>query len=201
MDLSVYRRTTNDLIVTQPLDPSTGYFFTATNVGKIDNDGIELDLTGMIFENQNGINWDLGINWSKNESIVKDLGQNTESVVFASFNNGTANVAVKGESLGSIVGTTIARDDQGRALVNAAGSYVEDTSLNIIGDANPDWLLNINNGIRYDNFNLNFLFSWTEGGDILSWTTATLLGRGLTTDTLDRENGQVLDILIAQLNS
>ena len=36
------------------------------------------------------------------------------------------------------------------------------------------------------------MFNWTQGGDILSWTTATLLGRGLTTDTLDRENSFIL---------
>ena len=192
VDLSIYRRSTKDLIVTQPLDPSTGYFFTSTNIGKIDNDGVEIDINSALFENNDGFNWDLGINWSTNKAIVRDLGQDTERVVFAGFNNDTANVAIVGESLGSIVGTTIARDNQDRFLVNAAGSYVEDTALNIIGDANPDWLLNINNGFRYKDFNFNFLFTWTQGGDILSWTTATLLGRGLTTDTLDRENSFIL---------
>ena len=192
LDFSLYRRTTNDLIVTQPLDPSTGYFFTSTNIGKIDNDGIEIDLNGGLIDAPDGFKWDLGINWSTNKSIVKDLGQDTERVVFAGFNNGTANVAIKGESLGSIVGTTIARDDQGRFLVNAAGSYVEDTELNIIGDANPDFLLNVNNTFNYKGFNFNLLFNWTQGGDLLSWTTATLLGRGLTTDTLDRENSFIL---------
>ena len=44
MDLSIYNRSTLDLIVTQPLDPSTGYTNTATNIGKIENSGIELDL-------------------------------------------------------------------------------------------------------------------------------------------------------------
>ena len=52
------------------------------------------------------------------------------------------------ESLGAIYGSSIARDDQGRFLVNASGSYVEDTSLSIIGDANQDWLLNISNNLR-----------------------------------------------------
>ena len=192
LDFSLYRRSTNDLIVTQPLDPSTGYFFTSTNIGKINNDGVEIDVNTAIIDTSDEFKWDLGINWSTNKSIVNDLGQDTERVVFAGFNNGTANVAIKGESLGAIVGTTIARDDQGRFLVNAAGSYVEDTDLNIIGDANPDFLFNISNSFKYKGLNFNFLFNWTEGGDILSWTTATLLGRGLTTDTLDRENSFIL---------
>ena len=192
VDLSVYRRSTKDLIVTQPLDPATGYFFTSTNIGKIDNDGVEIDINSALLEREEGFNWDLGINWSTNKAVVADLGQDTERVVFAGFSNGTANVAIVDESLGSIVGTTIARDDQDRFIVNAAGSYVEDTALNIIGDANPDWLLNISNGFSYKDLNFNFLFTWTQGGDILSWTTATLLGRGLTTDTLDRENSFIL---------
>jgi len=192
LDLSLYQRNTIDLIVNQPLDPSTGYVQTQTNIGKIENNGIELDLTADLFREKLNFDWNLGINFLTNQSIVKDLGQDTERVPFAGFSNGTGNAAAVGESLGSIWGTTIARDDQDRFLVNAAGSYVEDTSLGIIGDANPNWLINISNGFRFHNLKFNFLFNWTQGGDILSWTTATLLGRGLTTDTLDRENSFIL---------
>ena len=64
VDLSVYRRSTKDLIVTQPLDPATGYFFTSTNIGKIDNDGVEIDINSALLEKEGGFNWDLGINWS-----------------------------------------------------------------------------------------------------------------------------------------
>ena len=192
LDVSLYQRNTLDLIVEQPLDPSTGYTETQTNIGKIENKGIEIDLTTDVFRDKTDFNWNLGINFSSNETIVVDLGQDTDRVPFAGFTNGTGNAAAVGESLGAIWGTSIARDDQGRFLVNAAGSYVEDTALSIIGDANPNWLLNISNGLKYRDFNFNFLFNWTQGGDILSWTTATLIGRGLTTDTLDRENSFIL---------
>ena len=192
LDLSLYQRNTIDLIVEQPLDPSTGYTITQSNIGKIQNNGVEVDITGNIARDYNGFDWNLGINWSTNESTVIDLGEDTDRVVFAGFSNGAANAAIPGESLGTIIGTTIARDDQGRFLVNAAGSYVEDTSLSIIGDANPDFLLNISNGFSYKNLKFNFLFNWNQGGDIYSRTVAVLLGRGLTTDTLDRENSFIL---------
>jgi hypothetical protein len=192
LDLSLYQRNTIDLIVEQPLDPSTGYTITQSNIGKIRNNGVEIDITGNIIRNLNGFDWNLGINWSTNESTVIDLGQDTDRVVFAGFTNGAANAAIPGESLGTIIGSTISRNDQGQFLVNAAGSYVEDTSLSIIGDANPDFLLNISNGFSYKGFNFNFLFNWNQGGDIYSRTVAVLLGRGLTTDTLDRENSFIL---------
>ena len=192
LDVSLYQRNTIDLIVEQPLDPSTGYIQTQTNIGKIENKGLEIDLTTNFLRDLVDFNWNLGVNFSSNEAIVVDLGQDIERVPFAGFTNGQGNAAAVGESLGAIWGTTVARNDQGQFLVNAAGSYVEDTELNIIGDANPNWLLNISNGFRYKELNFNFLFNWTQGGDILSWTTATLLGRGLTTDTLDRENSFIL---------
>ena len=44
LDISLYQRNTIDLIVEQPLDPSTGYTQTQTNIGKIENKGIEIDL-------------------------------------------------------------------------------------------------------------------------------------------------------------
>ena len=191
MDLSVYNRSTLDLIVTQPLDPSTGYTNTATNIGKIENKGVELDLQGEILRSQEGLNWNMGINWSTNDSTVIDVGD-TDRVVFAGFTNSVGNAATPGESLGAIYGSSIARDSNGDFLVNASGSYVEDTSLSIIGDANQDWLLNISNSFNYKNVSLNFLFNWNQGGDIYSTTVATLLGRGLTTDTLDRENSFIL---------
>ena len=47
-EVSFYNRATLDLIVTQPLDPTTGYTNTATNIGKIENKGVEIDLNGEI---------------------------------------------------------------------------------------------------------------------------------------------------------
>ena len=42
------------------------------------------------------------------------------------------------------------------------------------------------------NFSFNFLLNFQQGGDIFTYTVATLLGRGLTTDTLDRELSFIL---------
>ena len=44
LDLSIYSKKTNDLIISRPLDPSTGYSSTQTNIGEIDNSGVEVDL-------------------------------------------------------------------------------------------------------------------------------------------------------------
>ena len=103
-EVSFYNRATLDLIVTQPLDPTTGYTNTATNIGKIENKGVEIDLNGEILRSQEGLNWNMGINWSTNESTVIDVGD-TDRVVFAGFTNSVGNAATPGESLGAIYGS------------------------------------------------------------------------------------------------
>ena len=193
LDASYFTRTTQDLIVERPLDPSTGFVTTQTNVGEIKSDGIELDASLALFKSdeEGGFNWSLNSNWTTNSSEVTDLGLDTDLVVYAGFSN-LGNAAIVGEQLGVFVGSRIARSDTGEFLVNAQGDYVEEEGTFIIGDPNPDWLLNVGNSMSYRNFSFNFLMNYTHGGDIYSRTVATLLGRGLTTDVLDRLSSYIL---------
>jgi TonB-linked SusC/RagA family outer membrane protein len=193
LDASIYSRKTKDLIVSRPLDPSTGFTSTQTNVGEVKNDGVELDIVYDWFKSDgDGFNWSTNVNWTTNEAIVTDLGLDTDIVVYAGFSN-LGNAAIKGESLNTIIGTAIARDENGNLQVNAAGNYVTENGNNIIGDANPDFIMNVSNSISYKNFSLGFLFSWTEGGDMYSMTPATLLGRGVINgEGVDRTNSFIL---------
>lgn len=195
LDVSLYKRITNDLIVDRPLDPSTGGTVIATNVGKIEGKGIEVDLG--IFPIRNGdFQWTINSNFNANNSIVKDLGQDTDIIVFAGFSN-QGNAAIVGEQLGVLVGGRIKRDANGEFTVDAAGSYIseevdENGRLPIIGNPNPDWTANVSNTFSYKNLSLSFLLNYQQGGDIWTSTVATLLGRGLIEATTDRERSFIL---------
>ena len=123
------------MIISRPLDPSTGYSSTQTNIGEIDNSGVEVDLGIDLIRGQD-LNWSAFINYSQNEAIVTDLGQDTDEIVYAGFSS-LGNVARVGESLGAIVGSKITTTDSGGRLVNNQGSYDTTFGTNIIGDANP----------------------------------------------------------------
>ena len=199
VDLSLYNKITKDLIIDRPLDPSTGYTTTQTNIGKIENKGIELDLSMDWFNNTDGVSWNTNLNWSSNEAIVIDLGQDTDRIIYSGFSN-LGNAAIPGESLGTILGSSLTRDSEivdfkwlpGSYIINNQGSFTTTADPSIIGDANPDWLLNISNSISYKNVTFSFLINHVHGGDILSYTVGTLLGRGLINETLDRELSFIL---------
>ncbi|WP_036379869.1 SusC/RagA family TonB-linked outer membrane protein [Muricauda sp. MAR_2010_75] len=191
-DASVYQRTTTDLIVTQPLDPASGYFRTTTNVGEIKGEGVEIDLgLNLIRSDSDGFNWRSNVNFSATETTVEDLGQDTDLIVYSGFGN-LGNAAIEGEPLGVIYSSRILRDEDGNLVTNSSGDYVQDSQDGIIGDPNPDFLLNFINNFSFKNFNLGFQFNWTQGGDIYSSTISTLLGRGLIVETVDRENTYIL---------
>lgn len=198
LDLSYYTRTTTDLIIDRPLDPSTGYTTTQTNIGEIKSDGIEADVNLAIFraEEEGGLDWNINANWTTNSSEVTDLGLDTDIVVYSGFSD-LGNAAIVGEQLGVIVGSRIGRTEDGELLVNAGGDYVIEEGNFIIGNPNPDWALNISNGFKFKNFSFNFLMNYTHGGDIYSRTVSALLGRGLTTDTEDRLNTFILPGVLA----
>lgn len=192
LNLSVYQRNTKDLIIDRPLDPSTGFTRTKTNIGKIEGKGVEIDFDAHIIKNEDkGFNWNLNGNFNTQKVKVVDLGLDTERVVYSGFSN-LGNVAQVGESLYSIFGSKVLRDTNGNLVIDGNGNYLQDPNDGIIGDANPDFILNIGNTFKYHNFSLNFLVNYTHGGDIYSSTISTLLGRGLITETLDRENTFIL---------
>ncbi len=200
LDATYFKRVTNDLIVTEPLSPSTGFSFTQSNIGEIQNEGFEADLGIDIFRGDN-FSWNSRVNFFTNNETVTE--QEQDFIAYAgslAVGGGLfrgSNAAIEGESLGTIVGTAIGRDDQGNFLINDAGNYVvveqdNDGNVPIIGDAIPDYVMNFINTLRYKNWNLNFQFSHTKGGDMLSSTVAVLLGRGLIVETQDRENTYIL---------
>jgi hypothetical protein len=200
LDFSYFNRTTTDLIINdQPRPPSQGYLVQATNVGKIEGDGFEVDLSADIFrsEEADGFNWNSAINFTQSESIVTDLGTDVDQIIYIGDAGLGGNVAREGYQLGAMVGDRIQRDANGNFVVSANGNYIsesvdEEGLTPVIGNPNPDYIMNFINTFSYKNFQLGVQVNHTVGGDISSSTIATLLGRGLSTDTADRLNSFVL---------
>ena len=196
LDFTYFTRTTKDLIIgNNPIPLSTGAGFTSTNVGEIESWGIEAELGLDILKRSEGFNWNINVNFFANESEVTDIGDN-DILIYAGFTN-LGNGARVGYPLGSMFGSRIARDEDGNLLVDGVGNYLadqvdEDGVLPFIGDPNPDFVMNYTNTFEYKGLSLGFQINHTSGGDIYSTTTATLMGRGLTTDTEDRLSTYIL---------
>lgn len=191
LDFSYYDRVTTDLITSRGLDPSTGFTSTSVNIGRMEGYGFEIDLGINPVRNEgNGFNWNINTNYTKYRTTVIDLGPEFDAdtyFVYGGFVD-LGNAAIEGQPFSTIVGSAVARNEDGELLVDSNGIYIQETGLSIIGDATPDFIVNASNSFSYRGFNLNFLLSYQHGGDVYSQTVAGYLLRGITSDTDDRLN-------------
>jgi TonB-linked SusC/RagA family outer membrane protein len=194
LDLSLYKKTSTDLIIDRDLDPSSGYDVTASNLAQISNRGIELGLNFAVLKPKDrGVAWNISAQFSKNINKVDDLGLGSvKQLAIAGFTN-LGNFAVPGSNYGVIYGSSIKKDSNGNFLVGTDGNYVRNAELTQIGDPNPDWKSTVINEISFRSFTFGFQLEYQKGGDIYSTTAAALLSRGLTKDTdFDRTGTVVL---------
>ena len=181
LDLSLYTKRSDDLIIDLDLDPATGFTNTTVNAAVITNEGVELGLN--ITPVRGKVQWDANFNFTKNRSIVDEIAEGIDQVNIAGFSN-LGNFAIVGEPYGVIQGTPFVRGADGESIeVDAQGVYVTGPDIEIIGDPNPDYQANWINTISFQGLSLGWQFSYTKGGDIYSSTIQALLARGNTTDT------------------
>ncbi|MBT8304920.1 MAG: SusC/RagA family TonB-linked outer membrane protein [Bacteroidia bacterium] len=198
VSFSYFDRETTDLIIgNKPLPPSAGFTTTQANIGKIESDGIEVDLSLDILRSDgDGLNWNSRVNFTKSKEIVTELDD--DQIIYTGFTD-PGNAAIEGEQLGVIVGSRVLRDANGNLVVSSAGNYQTENQVTlddgrvitpIIGNPNPDYVMNFINSLSFKNFNLGFQISHTAGGDVYSSTVSVLQGRGLI--VTDRKNSFIL---------
>ncbi|BFM42372.1 SusC/RagA family TonB-linked outer membrane protein [Flavobacterium sp. CFS9] len=184
VDLSLYSKTTRDLITPVTVASSTGFTELNTNAGSIRNKGIELGLT-LVPVKTKDFTWSLLTNFTKNENEVLTLKEGLDRI---QLNANQIAYAIPGQPFGVFYGTRFARDANGNYLINrSGGAVIQDPSLGVIGDPNADFRVSFANTFTYKAWSLRTQFDWKQGGDISSSTIEQLLGRGVTRDTEDRE--------------
>lgn len=181
IDLSLYNKNSSDLIIEQPLDPSTGGTSTTVNAASIRNRGIELGVDITPIQSKN-FSWTLNANFTKNQGTVTELLDGVDQIVFSGYSN-LGNFAIPGRPYGIILGTKMLRDDNGNPIVTSAGLYQSSGEIGELGDPNPNYLLNGGTSINFKGFSLSALLAYVDGGVIYATTPSTLMGRGVLQET------------------
>ncbi len=71
-----YRRVTDNLLTSLPLPHSTGFGSILTNLGSLENKGIEIELMAKVFQGNSGFQWNVSLNASKVKSKILSLPPN-----------------------------------------------------------------------------------------------------------------------------
>ncbi len=190
LDVSAYTRESRDQIIPISLPNSSGFTSFFTNAGVVSNKGIEVGLDVTPIELQNGFKWNIYGTFTLNRNIVESLNlEGTDELVLGNtFAGSVQGIHKVGQPYGLIKGTASARDDEGNLLIDPSnGQLISDITPRFIGDPNPDYIVGLTNTFSWKGISLNAVFDWKQGGDMYSVTNLSLLGRGVTSDTEDRE--------------
>lgn len=182
-DITYYKTRTVDQILPLAISTSTGYSFKYLNAGTIQNKGIELSLNATPVQTKD-FSWTLNLNWTRNRNKVVELFEGSDNLVLSSFQNGISLNATLGQPYGTIRGSNFKYHENGQKLIDADGYYMfSNTSNEVIGNPNPDWIGGISNTIKYKDFSLSFLVDIRKGGQVYSLDLAYGFGSGLYPET------------------
>lgn len=192
LEVSLFRKvTTNLLNQSQLIDPASGSTVQATNAGTIEVKGIEIE--GNIKALSIGdFRWNVSGVFTAIRNNIVELAPGQDQVIIAGFTN-RGNIAKPGFPFGALFGSTVQRNAQGRRVVQSDGTYAINPTDQVIGNPQPDWNTSLTNTVSWKGLSLSFEWQYQKGGDILSLTAATMLARGITTDTdFDRRKSVIL---------
>ncbi|SIS60931.1 TonB-linked outer membrane protein, SusC/RagA family [Filimonas lacunae] len=196
VDFAWYNRTSTNMIAPVAVPSTSGFSQYYTNFGGLRNRGVEITLTLRPVQTAS-FGWDIRGVFTKNTNIVTSLRPGIERMIATPDGTETGldiNPTLEvGMPYGYFRGSKAVRDADGNFLINpATGTLIESKTLGYLGNPNPDYKLGVTNSFTYKNFFCNILFDMTKGGDIYSVTVNSLLGRGVTKDTRDRETSFVI---------
>lgn len=183
-DITYYNKRAFNQIIAMPTSITTGYSYKYINAGRIDNNGWEIMLNASPIRNKNW-NWDLNVNFAKNNSKVVELVDGVDRIVLANPMGQNCYVVAKvGEPYGQIYTNDFKYDESGNKLVGDNGKYIVDATLRPTGNYNPDWTMGLNSNLSWKNLSFGFMLDIRKGGNIYLQSMMRLQANGQTIETV-----------------
>ncbi|UFH46738.1 SusC/RagA family TonB-linked outer membrane protein [Flavobacterium galactosidilyticum] len=156
-----YQTNSTDQIVPIEVSLASGAGSILTNIGEIENKGLELDLKGTILKTQD-FSWKLGTNYSGIKSKVLSLFDGVEEVNIGGFADAQV-IAKVGESYPLLKTSAYTKDPQGRVIVGPNGNPLKDSKNAVQGKTTPDYILGMNTTFSYKGWTLYAVADYRTG--------------------------------------
>lgn len=164
-----YSKKTTDLLFSVPVSTVSGYGAVTTNIGSIQNKGIEI-MFGADIIRKGEFNWNLSASFAKNNNKVLALGSTNADVISSGF-LGSSTILQVGKPMGSFVGYKRI-GTWGTSEVEEAAKYgrrpgdikrldvnqdykMDDNDRLFLGSPFGKYDLTLSTAVRYKNWDLN----------------------------------------------
>src|SRR5437773_2424942 len=187
------------MIILVQLPPSTGFFSEPKNAARLRNAGHEVSLNLRPYTTPD-VTWEVGLQWARNRSVVKDLAGVSYYTLPGSFAGALGNVAIVGQELGVIYGYGFVRcgisdpsvipipaacngAPKGAMYVDSGGFPLDDPNPRVVGNPNPRWTGSLSTSFRFRKLQVTGLVDIRHGGDMWNGTKGALWSYGTHGDT------------------
>ncbi|KAA6341746.1 TonB-dependent receptor SusC [termite gut metagenome] len=188
-----FNRDSKNLLQDVPISKTTGLSTTLSNIGEMNNKGVEIELNGNILT-VGDFNWDMGLTASFIKSKITDLYEGNDIVWYTPFDTRGKYIYREGYSPLSFYGLEWAgvdretgknlwylnNDSQSDLAINGKSTTYDYTKASeiIIGTADPDLYGGFNSSFRWKNFSLDLNFIYKSGGNTYDFSS----GRSVADD-------------------
>lgn len=195
LGLDLYNSNTYDLLLNVPVPMTTGYTTRLENIGKVNNKGIEFNISTN--QQMGDVTWSAYFNISKNINEVKALGPGNADIISSGSVGNAYFITRVGEPIGSYYLPVVEGVYKNQAEVDASLHYVDspsnygladtkpgdfkfkdvngdgildisDTDRAIVGNYMPDFAYGFGANIAWKGIDLGVIFQGVYGNEILN---------------------------------
>lgn len=184
VSVEYYNKLTSSLLFDMPASYVTGFSSYMSNVGKLKNNGVEVEISSTNFNRKN-FKWTTDFNFTWQRSIVKSLPNDGADIAYG---DGNMYLHREGESMYTFylpewkgvdretgLGEFwIDPEDHSKGTTN----YYSEAGSGIVGKALPDFIGGMTNTLTWKNLDLTFVLSYQFGGSLFDYPEYFLASDG-----------------------
>ena len=192
---SYYNNLTENLLLDYTLAPSVGFRTMTTNVGAVKNEGVDLQINGLIINDwERNIQWTLGINGAHNRNVVEKISNVLKALNEKNLASEDEPLPIyeEGKSMNQLftvrsLGIDPATGKEVYLKRNGEKTFVWDAVDKVsVGDSQPKWNGSISSAFLYKNWSMNLAFTYSLGAHIYNQTLVDKIENSTIAYNLDR---------------
>ena len=177
-----YSRTSDQLLLYNPISSTTGFTNALVNLGEVENSGIEIELRTRNITKEN-FKWSTTFIGSKNKNNLNNFADSNGQIQNIDSKRASEWINLEGNPISSFYGWVVERDIPREFLSNPfhpinaesqdvyvkdlnGDGLIDDDDKTILGNPYPDFVWSLTNEFKIGAVDLSFMFQASHGAEI-----------------------------------
>ena len=180
--LDYYERTSDQLLLNNPISSTTGFNDALVNLGEVKNSGIEFEIRSRNFSREN-FSWSTTLITSQNKNELIDFADSNGQIQSVDAKRAAEWINLEGNPISSFYGWVV---DEQIPLEYISNPYhpigaeaqdvyvkdlngdglIDDDDKTILGNPYPDLVWSLSNDFKIYDFDLSFMFQGSHGAEV-----------------------------------